>query len=165
MRYLIKSILMACVVTQAVAQTETQCSPTTYRCLSPHGTEFGIVGPVNMWYSLQESGCVPSPRNLVDGCTYVAQMCNRTHPNICQGDCLAGSALSYSQERSCTGVVAMSPPSSEQKSNLKVEFWESQFQPNQSNQSNQFQPAVPTSNSRPVVVPNQWPNITPYIMP
>lgn len=97
------------------------CPQTSYFCLDPKGTEFGIVGPVNMWYNPDERQCIPSPRSRNDACNLITKLCNDTYPSRCEGDCLGGHSVTYSLERSCSGVTPISPDTSEP--DVRHELW------------------------------------------
>lgn len=115
------------------AVSEAQCSPATYYCLSPQGAEFGVVGNVMMWHDPEEGNCIPSPHSHYDGCSYVAQLCNKAYPRICQNDCLAGRASSYTLEKSCEGVHPLSPDTTIPTPTQRQEWWRYPFNPRTSN--------------------------------
>lgn len=112
MRNFIMMLLAGWLGMSAYAAHEDQCSQSTYRCLDPQGVEFGTVGPVRMWFNRAEQGCIASPHSLADGCILLAQMCNNLYPARCKNDCLPGQGASYVLERSCEGMVPISPNTS-----------------------------------------------------
>lgn len=121
MRRLMSLVLLSLLLISRCILAQTECSPTSYYCLDPSGTSFNIVGPVNMWYSTAERACIASPHSHGDACFYVTQLCNRTYPDRCNGDCLPGDSVDYVLEKSCRRSTPISPSSSEP--DVRHEIW------------------------------------------
>jgi hypothetical protein len=95
------------------------CGEDSYYCLDPNGREFATVGPITMWYSDIERGCMPGSYSKQDACEQIAQACNRAHPHICQGDCLPGRSVTTLSE-TCIGMIPAAPPTTEYEYNMQV---------------------------------------------
>lgn len=119
---LIRGLLLTMLVIISSALGQQDCSPTSYFCLDPAGTEFTIVGPVNMWYSNAEKRCIPSPYSKQDGCLQITKLCNSTYPDKCHGDCLAGNSVGYDLELSCRAAAPISPSSSKPEEHHEIWF-------------------------------------------
>lgn len=136
-KWLIGLTLLSAFVGASAATYNQSTTYTSYYCLDPGGELIhgGIVGPVKMWYSPADGAYVPSAYSKQDGCEQIIRLCNHRFPNICmphchdpnyphgasnpdpcEGDCLAGQAVSStpgSNEASCEGTMLMSPRKSE----------------------------------------------------